>query len=245
MCFSAPEGLCKEIDATVARFWWAGPDKDRGLHWINWKDMGRPKKVGGMGFRNFKDFNLALLAKQCWCLIHDPDLLWLWVVKGRYFPNVSFMEAKKGSRASWAWASLLEGRDVILKGARWQIMGGQEVRFWRDNWVSGLPAGHPSPPLLAEANDDYRVVEFIDPISREWKMDLLSDLVPETVCGAISQIHVGHFLSPDNLVWPLERNGSYSVKSGYRWCKNRLPQSSHDRPSSSRSIDSRVELDLG
>lgn len=104
--------------------------------------MGRPKREGGIGFRNFKDFNLALLAKQCWCLIQDPDSLWARVLKGRYFSNVSFLEAKKGSRASWAWANLLEWRDIILKGTRWQIMGGQQVRFWMDNWVLGLPAGH-------------------------------------------------------------------------------------------------------
>lgn len=72
-----------------------------------------------MGFRNFKDFNLDLLAKQCWRLIHDPNSLWAWVLKGRYFPNDSFLEAKKGCRDSWAWASLLDGRDVILKGASW------------------------------------------------------------------------------------------------------------------------------
>ncbi|KAM2647621.1 hypothetical protein TB1_000846 [Malus domestica] len=63
-------------------------------------------------------------AKQCWCLIHDPDSLWERVLKERYFPNVSFLDAKRGGRASWAWASFLEGRDLILKGVRWQIIGG-------------------------------------------------------------------------------------------------------------------------
>lgn len=62
--------------------------------------MGRAKREGGMRFHNFKDFNLALLAKQCWHLIHDPDSLWARVLKGRYFPDVLFLEAKKGSQAS-------------------------------------------------------------------------------------------------------------------------------------------------
>lgn len=162
--------------------------------------MGRPKKEGRMGFRNFKEFNLALHAKQCWRLILYPDSLWARVLKGRYFPNASFLEAKKASRASWAWASRLEGWDIILKGARWKIMGGQQVRFWMDNWVPGLPEGYPISPMLAKTSDDCRVAEFIDPVSRELKLDLLSDLVPETVCGIISQIHVGPFLILDKLV---------------------------------------------
>lgn len=34
-----------------------------------------------MGFRILKEFNLALLAKQCWRLIHNPDSLWAQVIK--------------------------------------------------------------------------------------------------------------------------------------------------------------------
>lgn len=34
-----------------------------GVHWCTWKDLCAPKPVGGLGFRNFASFNLALLAK--------------------------------------------------------------------------------------------------------------------------------------------------------------------------------------
>ncbi|KAM1838383.1 hypothetical protein ACFX14_020050 [Malus domestica] len=109
--------------------------------------------------------------------------------EGRYFPNVSFLEAKKSCRASWAWASLLDGQDVILRGAGWQIIGGQHVRYWLDNWIPGLTEGHPILPMIGDANNDCRVAELIDSVTREWNLDLLADLVPETVCGAISRIH--------------------------------------------------------
>ncbi|KAM1011664.1 hypothetical protein ACFX2C_046978 [Malus domestica] len=142
MCvFRLPVSFCKDIDAAVARFWWAEVDRDRGVHWVKWNDLSRPKKEGGLGFCNLNDFNIALLTKQCWRLIHDQDSLWACVLKARYFPNSSFLEAKKGRKASWAWASLLEGRDLILRDARWQIMGGMEVRFWQDNWIPGITGG--------------------------------------------------------------------------------------------------------
>lgn len=106
-------------------------------------------------------------------------------------------------------------------------------------WIIYL-RGIPSLLLLSETSGDCRVTKLIDPVSREWNLDLLLDLVQEMVCEVISQIHVGPFLISDKLVCPFERQGSYTVKSGYRWCQNCLPQQNLDRPSSSQSTDPRV-----
>lgn len=79
--------------------------------------FGIPKNIEGMGFRNFHDFNDAFLAKQCWRLLQDPNSLCARVLKARNFPHCSFLEAQRRSRASWAWTSLLVGRNLLLKGS--------------------------------------------------------------------------------------------------------------------------------
>lgn len=66
--------------------------------------------------RCFMEFNDALLAKQCWRLIHEPSSLWVKVLKARYFLHCSFLDAKRRGRASWAWSSLLTGCDLLLRG---------------------------------------------------------------------------------------------------------------------------------
>ena len=78
-----------------------------------------PKRLGGLGFRNFQAFNLALLAKQGWRIMNNPNSLCAAVLKGIYFPSVSFMEASKGYRASWSWASLIKGQKVLKSGTHW------------------------------------------------------------------------------------------------------------------------------
>ena len=70
-----------------------------------------------MGFRDIQAFNLALLAKQAWKLIHNTHSLFYRVFKSRYFPNCSFMDAVLGNNPSYVWRSLLAARDIITEGS--------------------------------------------------------------------------------------------------------------------------------
>ena len=91
-CFKFPVKTCKELNRPVADFWWDGRTK---THWVAWQKLTHPKVEGSMGFRDFIKFNNALLAKTAWRLSQNLNKLWAKVIKGLYFPNNSFLEAKK------------------------------------------------------------------------------------------------------------------------------------------------------
>ncbi|CAL8993016.1 unnamed protein product, partial [Prunus brigantina] len=70
--------------------------------------------------------------------------------------------AEKGGRASWAWNSLLAGRDVILSGARWQIMGGNSVMLWEDSWLPSSNHGYLRLIALVPSTGPRMVADIID-----------------------------------------------------------------------------------
>ncbi|XP_068328277.1 uncharacterized protein [Pyrus communis] len=233
MCiFKFPATVCQELDALVAGFWWGCKEGAQKIHWVSKEVLGLPKDLGGLGFRNFMEFNDALLAKQCWRLITEPDSLWARVIKARYFPHCSIWDAKKGGRASWAWSSLICGREVIKEGSHWQILGGQEVRVWQDRWFPSLPLGHPVPVGQVAVTPSLRVSALICSESGRWNLSFLQPFISGEALQAFEETPLGDLSRNDRLIWDLSKNGTYSVKSGYRWLQGRsLARRDKRRPS--------------
>jgi hypothetical protein len=67
-------------------------------------------------------FNKALLAKQVWRILQNPDSLTARIMQAKYFPNSSIMEASLGNIPSQAW------RSILCKGTSslWSLLESQE-----------------------------------------------------------------------------------------------------------------------
>ncbi|OMO73078.1 reverse transcriptase [Corchorus capsularis] len=223
-CFLLPLSFCKDIDGILNRFWWTGSDENENrVHWLKWAHLAEHKDQGGMGFRDFHSFNLALLAKQIWRLLKRPESLCFKVLKSVYFPHSSLLEANKGKRGSWAWKSLYEGIEVLRKGTRWNISNGEEVLIWHDKWIPNLPFFRVTsqPP---NKNRLHLVRDLIDPARRKWKEDVISQLFNRDEAKSIVQIPIGPPNIHDKLVWHFTNDGEYTVKSGYRFIHGKKQQ---------------------
>ena len=72
--------------------------------------------------RNLKLFNKAMLAKQCWRLMTNPNSLMAKILKMNYFPHSEVLDAKVPPNASFIWRSIMSARGVIKLSAR-EIVG--------------------------------------------------------------------------------------------------------------------------
>uniref|UniRef100_A0A5B7BF13 Reverse transcriptase zinc-binding domain-containing protein n=1 Tax=Davidia involucrata TaxID=16924 RepID=A0A5B7BF13_DAVIN len=212
--FKIPVALCNDINRMVSNFWWGQKDTERRLHWLKWDNLCLPKRDGGVGFRHMEAFNLALLAKQGWRLLHYPDSIFFKIYKAKYFLNGSFLDARLGHNPSFTWRSILTARPIIEVGSRWRIGSGTSVAIWGQRWLP-KPSTFKviSPPV--DGLHDLMVADLIDQDSMSWKEDRVRDLfIPfeaEEICAIPLSVHA----SSDKLIWHYSKNGVYSVKSGY------------------------------
>jgi len=74
-CFDITKGLADDISAIICRFWWAQQDKENKLHWVSRETLSNRKDKGSLGYRDLHLFNLAMLARQAWRIVQNPDSL--------------------------------------------------------------------------------------------------------------------------------------------------------------------------
>ncbi|XP_075645524.1 putative mitochondrial protein AtMg00310 [Castanea sativa] len=120
-CFKLPDSLCEELTNMIRNFWWGQKKEERKIAWLSWEKMCVPKFEGGMGFKQLKEFNLALLAKQGWWLQTGQKSLVFRVFKAKYFPRCDFINATLGNNPSYTWCSIMAAQNIVKEGIRWRV----------------------------------------------------------------------------------------------------------------------------
>ncbi|KAL8124564.1 hypothetical protein AgCh_012282 [Apium graveolens] len=135
-CFLIPKSLCQEIERVMNAFWWQSQSQNsKDIRWLGWRKMCMTKNEGGLGFRDITGFNLALLGKQCWKLLHEPNVLVSQILKAKYYPDCHFLQAGRTSGVSYTWSGIWEAKEEMKKGLRWIIGDGTLINAASDRWL--------------------------------------------------------------------------------------------------------------
>ena len=130
-------------------FQWDNKGESRKIHQVGWEKLCLPKCQGRLGFKDIENFNLAMLDKQVWRLLHNTDSLFYTVFKSKYFPNCSILDDEVKLKGSYAQQSILKARQVVILGSRWRIGNGRSVIIRKDKW---LPNQHNSRIISSQKN---------------------------------------------------------------------------------------------
>ena len=158
---------------------------------------------------------MALPSWYTILFLHDTQSLFYQVFKANFFPNCSVMNATNPSNASYAWNSILKGREVIKHGASRRIGTSTSVDIWADNW---LPTKN-NPRIISPCMPGLpstKVSNLIDPVQRVWKEQVLDRYFFEFEAAVIKRIPLCQSIQDDILIWPWNPDDVYSVKSEYQ-----------------------------
>lgn len=114
-------------------FFWGRGDQKRSWCLVNWETLTTPTKVGGLGIRDTRLVNVALLGKLVWSLLHDQDKLWVQVLTHKYIP-LSLWQCQNRGAPSIIWRSILKAIDTLRNGFQMRLNLGN-TSFWYSDWT--------------------------------------------------------------------------------------------------------------
>ncbi|XP_062014320.1 uncharacterized protein LOC133730820 [Rosa rugosa] len=213
--FQLTKNFCEDLEQMCARFWWGSTLDKRKIHWKKWKALCNPKEEGGLGFRSLSEFNTAMLAKQAWRVITNPESLCARIFKARYFPQTSFWNVEPHPSPSFSWRSIFGTRELLRKGTYWQVGKGDTVNVWSDAWIPGVPNCKPQEGNSAAGN--ITLVNELMCQTGVWNVPLIRDIFPLAEAAAILSIPLSSREVNDRVTWKLEKHGKFTVKTAYRF----------------------------
>lgn len=232
MCFLLPKTLCQEIERMFNEYWWksGGSGQRKGIHWKSWESMSMAKGRGGLGFRSLYGFNVALLGKQVWRNVNSPNLLVSRVLKARYFPETSMLNAIKGSNSSSVWVGIWQVKESLKEGYRWVVGNGEDVIATKDRWLREK-TGFCVEDFHGYAGRTEHVNSFFYPGTKTWDEGRVRQMFTTVDANAILATRVPQHDVEDRIVWSSSKDGIYTAKAGYKYWHDRnvddsaIPQS--------------------
>jgi hypothetical protein len=172
--------------------------------------------MGGLGFRDFELFNLALLARQAWRILQQPTELSARILKAVYFPNSDFLDAQLGDSPSRIWRAIQDGKDVLKQGLIRRIGNGEDTMIWNTNWIPRNGFLRPVTCVHTEEEPPQLVSELIDEQVGTWNLTTLQKFFLPMDVELISNIPLSTRRQEDFWAWHYDKRGVFSVRSAYR-----------------------------
>ena len=153
------------------------------------------------------------------------------MLKAKYFPKDNFLNARKGTRPSWLWSSILERRSVLQDNILASIGNGLGTKIWRDPWISEIPGKKLFSPCPMECLNDVRVamIRTMD----GWDLSLIENWISNYEKEAIMASLKRPINTNDKWVWCVGKWNQYSVKEGYKVTQQVVIRERGESPSSS------------
>ena len=221
--FAIPISVAKRLERIMRNFLWEKKDGSQNYHLVKWDTITRSKLDGGLGIRNIKEMNKALLGKWHWRFGLDDDMLWKKIIIEKYGRGNSCWVSKfpKDPHGVGLWRSISNNWHQFSEGIRFEVHNGDSVSFWLDRWLLDEPLRTDFPCLFELTRyKENKVSSMCRPgIGSGWDLGL-NRRIPDAALDEVArllhilnQVHLD--TDADRRFWRWEEKGTFSVKSLY------------------------------
>ena len=139
--FSLPKMLIKQIESILNAFLWSSVELKHSKTKISLLESCKSLIEGGLGLKNLKLWNKALILRHLWDIFHKKYSLGIQWVHTYLLKGSSLWSAMALNAHSWNWKKMLKLRSIARHCIKMVIGDGQSTFLWQDCW-------HPLGPLL-------------------------------------------------------------------------------------------------
>jgi hypothetical protein len=192
-----PAWVRKEFDRRRRAWLWAGETTcNGGKCRVNWKQVCRPKALGGLGVHCIQAFGTALRLRWMWQKWKKPNKPWAHMK----------LPVTKKDKALFAAATTIK------------IGNGETANFWSDRWLFDQMPAEIAPDVFKISIRKNRTVK--DALTNEkWLLDLRHNLdvqhLPQLLKLAELVEPVQLTNEPDDIMWRFGSKQVYTARSAY------------------------------
>ena len=110
-----------------------------------WFELCKPLSERYLGFRSFKRFNEAVIAKLAWWVLSERDNFCVKVLRAKYKVGNKWLPSLPAKSASFSWRGLENARPHLIQGACRLVGSRENTLVWGDPWIPDAPCFLPQP----------------------------------------------------------------------------------------------------
>lgn len=184
--FALTDKEVRKCDSIVANFFWGNHQNSKTPHMIAWNKICQPKTQGGLGIRRFKDFNSALLGRQAWRIIHNPNAILSKVYRAKYCCDPINLTFQAKSQATPLARKICKQIDIVTQNCKWKVGNGQSIHIGSRLWYQPL----------GEHNGLNTVADLFNQ-NGSWDFQKVSALFDDQTTRLIMHTPISHTNLPD------------------------------------------------
>ncbi|KAK4482042.1 hypothetical protein RD792_012965 [Penstemon davidsonii] len=210
-----PETTCAQLDKLNRNFLWSSDITQRKLHLVGWNKVTKHKDFGGLGIKQARKTNIALLAKVGWKTLKKENSLWGDTFHKKYLKDNNLLDYNTKAGDSHTWKGVVRSLKELNLCIRWRLGNGKNISVWDDLWVGEEPIGTKMAGHICEEEKNLRVSNLINP-NGVWDKSRLRTHIPADIWGTILSIPIPRERDKeDGQVWDGTSNGRFSCNSAY------------------------------